>query len=69
MEAASSLLLFVARSGAVEGLHLLYAGVAAALIPLARTFLRRAGGRGGTALLLVTFVVLGVVIYRLFTTG
>jgi len=52
-----------------DGLHLLYATVAIALIPLARSFLGRANGRAAAALMLAAFVVLGGVVYRLFTTG
>ena len=69
VEAASGLLLLVSGARPAEGLHLLYAAIAIALIPLARSFLGRAGGRGASALLLVAFVVLGAVVYRLFTTG
>jgi D-alanyl-lipoteichoic acid acyltransferase DltB (MBOAT superfamily) len=52
-----------------EGLHFLYAIVALAVIPLARSFLGRTSARSAAALLLVAFVVLGAVTYRLFTTG
>ncbi|MES2210574.1 MAG: hypothetical protein V4515_10385 [Chloroflexota bacterium] len=73
-----SLLVVVAASGLVvlaggarprEGVHLLYALVAIALVPLARSFLGRATGQRAAALLLVAFVVLGGVLFRLFTTG
>ncbi len=67
--AASGLLLLAAGARPTDGLHLLYAAVAIALIPLARSFFGRAGGRGATVLLLVAFVVLGAVVYRLFATG
>ena len=52
-----------------EGLHFLYAVVALAVIPLARSFLGRTSARSAAALLLVALVVLGAVTYRLFTTG
>lgn len=67
--AASGLLLLLAGARPADGLHLLYAGVAIAVIPLARSFLGRARDRRATALLLVAFVVLGALTYRLFTTG
>ena len=61
------LLLIGARPG--EALHLLYAVVALALIPLARSFLGRTSARAAAALLFAAFVVLGAVTYRLFATG
>ncbi len=67
--AASGLMLLVAGSRPADGLHILYALIAIALIPLARSFLGRMRGRGPSTLLLVAFVVLGAVVYRLFTTG
>jgi len=67
--AASGLVRLAAGAQPADGLHLLYAALAIALIPLARSFFGRASGRGPTALLLVAFVVLGAVLYRLFTTG
>jgi hypothetical protein len=66
---ASGLVMLASGARPAEGLHLLYAVIAIALIPLARSFLGRAGGRRAAALLLVAFVVLGAVVYRLFTTG
>ena len=66
---ASGALLLVEGLRPAEGLHLLYAVVALAVIPLARSFLARASGRAASVLLLVAFVVLGAVTYRLFTTG
>lgn len=66
--AASGLILLAAGGRPADGLHLLYAVVAIALIPLARSFLGR-GGRGPAAFMLVAFVALGGVLYRLFTTG
>ena len=66
---ASGLLLLLAGYRPAEGLHLLYAAVALGVIPLARSSLGRASNRGAAALLLVAFVVLGAVTYRLFTTG
>ncbi len=67
--AASGLLLLATGSRPADGLHLLYAFIAIALIPLARSFLGRTSGRRASGLLLVAFVVLGAVVYRLFTTG
>lgn len=67
--AASGAILLASGARPAEGLHLLYAILAIGLIPLARSYLGRASGRGGSALLLAAFVVLGAVVYRLFTTG
>ena len=67
--AASGLVLLAVGARPAEGLHLLYAIVAIALIPLARSFLGRANARAAGALLFAAFVVLGGVAYRLFTTG
>ncbi len=67
--AASGLLLLLSGARPTEGLHLLYAVIAIALIPLARSFLGRANGRGAASLLLAAFVALGAVVFRLFTTG
>ncbi len=67
--AASGLVLLAAGGRPADGLHLLYSIVAIALIPLARSAVGRASGRGPAALLLVAFVVLAGVTYRLFTTG
>lgn len=67
--AASGLILLATGARPVDGLHLLYAVVAISLIPLARSFLGRASDRAARALLLAAFVVLGGVVYRLFTTG
>ena len=67
--AASGLLMLAAGARPAEGLHLLYAGIAILLIPLARSFLVRSGGRRPAALLLLAFVIMGAVLYRLFATG
>jgi hypothetical protein len=67
--AVSGLVLLATGARPAERLHLLYATVAIALIPLARSFLGRANGRAAAALLLAAFVVLGGLVYRLFTTG
>lgn len=67
--AASGLILFATGARPADGLHLLYAIVAIALIPLARSFLGRANGRAAAALMLAAFVVLGGVVFRLFMTG
>lgn len=67
--AASGLILLASGARPAEGLHLLYAFVAVALIPLARSFAGRPNGRGSVALPLAAFVVLGGLVYRLFTTG
>lgn len=67
--AAGGLILLLLGSAPTEGVHLLYAAVAIVLVPLARSFLGRTSGRGAASLLLVTFAVLGALMYRLFTTG
>ena len=67
--AASGLILLASGVRPAEGLHLLYAFVALALIPLARSFAGRPNGRGSVAFLVVAFAVLGALLYRLFTTG
>ncbi|HYU50585.1 MAG TPA: hypothetical protein VEO91_11740 [Candidatus Limnocylindria bacterium] len=51
-----------------EGLHLVYAAIAMALLPLARSFVPATDRRSGIAAL-AAFVVLGFVLYRLFATG
>ena len=67
--AASGLVLLATGARPAEGLHLLYASVSIALIPLTRSFLGRANARAAGALLVAAFVVLGGIVYRLFTTG
>lgn len=67
--AASGVLMLLAGARPADGLHLLYAGVAVAIIPLARSFVGRTSSRGAAVLLFVVFVVLAAVTYRLFTTG
>lgn len=67
--AASGALMLLGGSRPAEDLHLLYAVIAIAVIPLARSFLGRVGDRRAATLLLVAFVVLAAVTYRLFTTG
>jgi len=51
-----------------EGLHLVYGAIALGILPLARSF---AGGRPrrDAALMAAAYLVLAVVLYRLFTTG
>ena len=67
--AASGVLLLLSGARPGEGLHLLYAVIALTIIPLARSFLGRTSERRTAVLLLVAFVALGAVIYRLFTTA
>ena len=66
---ASGLVLLATGARPAEGLHLLYAIVAIALIPLARSFFGRLDGRASAALVVVAFVVLGGIAYRLLRTG
>ncbi|MEO8462068.1 MAG: hypothetical protein ABI555_02560, partial [Chloroflexota bacterium] len=67
--AASGMVLLLSGARPTEGLHLLYAVIAITLIPLARSFLGRAGGRAAASLLLAAFIALGAVLFRLFSTG
>ncbi|MEX1173061.1 MAG: hypothetical protein WEG56_10665 [Chloroflexota bacterium] len=67
--AASGLVMLALGARPSDGLHLLYAAVAVALIPLARSFFGRADSRRAAGLLVVAFVVLGGILFRLFTTG
>lgn len=76
--ATASILIFAAASGLIllatgarpaDGLHLLYAIVAIALIPLARSFVGGASARAAGVLYVAAFVVLGAIVYRLVTTG
>lgn len=69
LAAASGLLRLAAGPGPSDGLHLLYAVIAIGLIPLARSFFGEARGRSAVGLLLLTFAVLGAVMFRLLTTG
>lgn len=66
---ASGLILLATGARPADGLHLLYAGIAIVVVPLARSFIGRPGGRGATASMLAAFVALGAVLYRLLTTG
>lgn len=67
--AASGLLLLIAGGTPADALHLLYAAIAVAVIPLARSFLGRASQRRAAILMLAAFIAIGAVMYRLFTTG
>lgn len=65
----SGLLLLLAGGKPADPLHLLYAVIAIAVIPLARSFLGRASHRRAALLMLAAFAAIGAVLYRLFTTG
>lgn len=67
--AASGVLLLLTGASPADGLHLLYAGVAVIIIPLARSFSGQMSDRRTALALLLAFAVLGAVTYRLFTTG
>jgi len=67
--AASGLVLIATGATPADGLHLLYAIVAIAFVPLVRSFIGRESTHRAAALLLVAFAALGAVIYRLFATG
>ncbi|MFV2062781.1 MAG: hypothetical protein ACC726_04615 [Chloroflexota bacterium] len=66
--ASGAVLLLLGRSPA-EGLHFLYAAVAIGTIPLARSFLVRSGGRREAVPLLLAFLVLAAITFRLFSSG
>jgi hypothetical protein len=63
--------LFMVATGAwpADGLHLLYAALAAGLIPLARPFLGALRGRRAGVFMIVAFADLSTMVYRLFATG
>jgi uncharacterized membrane protein len=61
-------LLLVTGARPADDLHLLYAAVAIGLIPLARSYVPEAGRRR-TIVILIAFLALGGVLFRLFSTG
>ena len=67
--AASGLVRLAGGTAPREGLHLLYAALALATIPVARSFAGPGSERGRTLALLAAFVVLAFLVYRLFGTG
>ena len=67
--AASGITLLLVGARPAESLHLVYAGVVVGLIPLARSYVGRLGGRGAGVLVAAAFLALGGLLYRLFTTG
>lgn len=67
--AAAGLILVATGVGPVEPLHLLYATIAIAAIPVARSFAGRGGPRGQQLAIAAAFVVLGFMVYRLFATA
>lgn len=67
--AASGGLLLLGGSRPSQGFHLLYAGIAVVVVPLARSFIAHKEGRPASLMLLASFVVLAAVTYRLFATG
>ena len=67
--ATSGIVLLVTGARPTDPLHLLYAAVAVAVIPVARSFAGGTFERRRAVLLLAAFVVLGALTYRLFTTG
>lgn len=68
LAAAAGATLFVLGQRPSDGLHVLYGGIALVLIPLARSY-RRGVGRRDSILMLLAVVVLGGVVFRLFSTG
>lgn len=69
VSAASGALLLAIGASPSEDLHFLYALLAIGLIPLARSSFARARGRRQALLMLVTFAILGAVVFRLFASG
>ncbi len=68
LAAAAGATLFALGQRPSDGLHVLYGGVALVLIPVARSY-RRGAGRRDSILMLLAMVVLGGVLFRLFSTG
>ena len=68
LAAAAGAALFALGQRPSDGLHLLYGGVALVVIPLARSY-RSGAGRRDSILMLLAVVVLGGVLFRLFSTG
>ena len=67
--AASGGILLAAGAGPAEPLHLVYATIAVAAIPAARSFAGRGGPRAQQVAVAAAFAVLGFMVYRLFATG
>lgn len=65
---ASGALLLASSGRPRDDLHLLYAAVAVGLIPLARSYVPEDGPRRTVAILLA-FLALGGIVFRLFGTG
>ena len=61
-------LLFLTGSRPSDGLHFLYAALAAAVVPIARGYLL-GGGRRDRIVMVVAFGLLAAFVYRLFATG
>ena len=66
--AAAGLLMLASGERPADGLHLVYGVIALALIPLTLSFLGD-NVRRNAWLLTAAYVVLAVVLYRLFSTG
>ena len=62
--AAAGLILVATGVGPVEPLHLLYATIAIAAIPVARSFAGRGGPRAQQQAIAAAFVVFGFMVYR-----
>ena len=67
--AVSGVILLAAGGGPAEPLHLVYATIAVAAIPAARSFAGRGGPRAQQIAVAAAFTVLGFMVYRLFATG
>lgn len=61
-------LTFVSGTGPADGLHVVYAGVAIVLLPLARSYLSPSSRRD-RLLMVGALVLLGGIVFRLFATG
>lgn len=67
--AASGLIMVASGLNPAEPLHLLYAAIAIVAIPAARSFVGRGGPRAQPVAITAAFVVLGFMVYRLFSTA
>ena len=66
--AGAGAVLLVSGKRPAADLHLLYAAVAIGVIPLARSYVPEAGRRR-TIVILLAFLALGGIVFRLFSTG
>lgn len=69
VSAVSGIVLLAAGHSPAEGLHFIYAAIALALIPLARSFFSQSQGRRLALLMLLAFLILGALVFRLDASG